>query len=60
MHVLLFAPVALAFAQFALEAKQRFASRTMLFFVKKCTEIRQGLFTGVHVFLIFNIFDFFC
>ena len=59
-HVLLCAPVALAFAQFALDAKQRFASKTMLFFVvKKCTEIRQGLFTGVHVLLIFKIFDFF-
>jgi hypothetical protein len=59
--VLLCVPVALAFAQFALEEKQRLASKTMLFFasktmlffvVKKCTEIRQGLFTGVHMLLI--------
>ncbi len=60
MHVLLCAPVALAFAQFALEAKQRFASKTMLFFVvKKCTEIRQGLFMGIHVLIIFTVLDFF-
>ena len=52
MHVLLCVPVALAF--------ERFASKTMLFFVvKKCTEIRQGFFMGIHVLLIFNLLDFF-